>query len=88
MGENPFCRVEDRIDREPEDSDVLTKIEHIRDKEENNWDRISVCVNHIYKHIPPALRALAGVITEEEDIGPVEMVALEGDNISGSTIEA
>ena len=36
----------------------------------------------------PALYALAGIVTKEEDIGPVEMVALEGDNISDSTIEA
>ena len=94
---------DDMIDREPEDSDVWTKIEYIREKEENNRDRISICVNHrcgdnIYhskntpnsKHIPPALPALASVITEEEDIGPVEMVALEGDgdNISDSTIKA
>ena len=41
-----------------------------------------------YKHISPALHALAGVVTKEEDIGPVEMVVSEGDNISDSTIEA
>ena len=41
-----------------------------------------------YKHISPALCALVGVVTMEEDIGPVEMVVLEGDNISDSTIEA
>ena len=41
-----------------------------------------------YKHISPALHALAGVIIKEEDIGPVETVVLEGDNISDSTIEA
>ena len=35
-----------------------------------------------YKHISPALRALAGVVPKEEDIGPMEMVVSEGGNIS------
>ena len=91
MDETPFSTVEDMVDREPEDGDVWTKIEYIRDKEENNQDGISVSVNHrygdkhiclpmntpSYKHISPALCALAGVVTKEEDIGPVEMVVSE-----------
>ena len=103
VGEIPFCTVEEKIDmRESEDVDVLTRIESIRDTEEHNGDGISVCVTHRYgdKHIcfpknipnckthPPAFRALADVITEEEDIGPVEMVASEGENISDSTVDA
>ena len=39
------------------------------------------------KH-PDAFRALADVVTEYEDIGPVVMVALEGENISDSTVNA
>ena len=53
VGETPFCRVEDRIDRESEDNDILVMIERIVDKEEHNRDGISVYVNHRYgdKHI-------------------------------------
>ena len=69
---------------------------------ENNENGISICVNHryrdkhiclpmntpSYKHISPALCALAGVVTKEEDIGPMEMVVSEGGNISDSTADA
>ena len=88
--------------RESEDNYNLTGMEYTRDAEEYGRDRISICVTHRYgdEHIcfpknipnckahPPAFRALADVVTENEDIGPVPMVVSEGENISDSTIDA
>ena len=77
----------------------------MRDTEEHNGNGISVCVTHRYgdnicfpknihnpKTHPLALCVLVDVVTEEEDIGPVDRMVTdinnEGKNISDSTLDS
>ena len=105
MDEIPFYRVEKMVDTSiPEDIDSLIRRVSIWDSQENNRNGISVCVTHRYgdNHIcfpenvpnsktsPPAFCALVNVVTEREDIGPVDRMVMldiinEGENISNSS---